>query len=59
MQIAILGVRRNLRDEVERHIRACLGENSTLILRQYSVDEPRYNPVPPDTAAAFVMEAIL
>lgn len=55
MEIAILGYRREMRDEVERHIRGCLGENSPFILRQYGMDEPKYNPVPPDTAAAFVI----
>lgn len=55
MQIAILGSRRNLRDEVERQVRACLAEGSPLILRQYGMDEPRYNAAPAELAAAFVI----
>lgn len=55
MQIAILGYQRSLRDEVERHIRSCLDENSVFIIRQYGLDEPMYNPAPPDLAAVFAI----
>jgi len=42
-----------MREEVERHIRGCLGENGSIILRHYGVGEPKYNPAPADIAAAF------
>jgi len=55
MQIAILGYRRNQRNEVEKHIRRCLGNGSPYTIRQYSLDEPVHNPVPPDAAAVFAI----
>jgi hypothetical protein len=38
MQIAILGYRRNLRDEVESCIRDCLNDDSNITLRQYALE---------------------
>jgi len=55
MQIAIFGNRRSHRDEVERYIRKCLGEDSPYELRQYNLEEPRFNPTPEGLAAAFVI----
>jgi|GEM_PF-1770996 len=55
MQIAILGYRRNQRNEVEKHIRACLGSGSPHAIRQYSLDEPGHNPAPPDAAVVFAI----
>lgn len=55
MEIAILGYRRDRRDEVEKHLCACLGPNPRLLPRQYGMEEPACNPAPPDTAAAFVI----
>jgi len=54
-QIAIFGSRREHREEVERHILACLGESDAIVLRQYGMDEPRCNPALPNLAAAFVI----
>jgi hypothetical protein len=53
-QIAILGFRRKLRDEVEQSISDCL-EDAGITLQKYHLDEPVYNPVPPGIIAAFVI----
>jgi DNA-binding NarL/FixJ family response regulator len=55
MQIAILGYRRNLREEVERLILTCMVPSSDIILCKYGMDEPSHNPAPPDVGAAFVI----
>ena len=55
MEIAILGYRRNLREDVARQIIACLEKTADITLRQYGLDEPIYNPMPPETGAAFVI----
>ena len=56
MEIAILGYRRELRNELEAQLRICLGENARYTPKQYGMDEPVYNRDPPeDTAAAFII----
>ncbi len=55
MEIAILGYRRERRDEVEAQLRACLGRASLILLRQYGMDEPLYNLMPKETAAVFLI----
>jgi Response regulator containing CheY-like receiver domain and AraC-type DNA-binding domain len=56
MEIAILGYRRELRNELEAQLRICLGDDTRYTPKQYGMDEPVYNRDPPeDTAAAFVI----
>jgi len=55
MEIAILGYRRERRDEVEEALRFCLGRDAPIRLRQYGMEEPLYNPAPEETAAVFVI----
>lgn len=55
MEIAILGYRRERRDEVEEGLRFCLGRDSPILLRQYGMEEPLYNDVPKETVAAFII----
>lgn len=56
MDIAVLGYRRERRNDLEGHIVVCLGDNSPYTVRQYGMDEPVYNrEPPPNTACAFVI----
>ncbi|HHV12892.1 MAG TPA: hypothetical protein GXX75_21690 [Clostridiales bacterium] len=55
MEIAILGYQRKRRDDVEGNLRACLGEDSPVLLRQYGMEEPLYNPAPEQIAVVFII----
>ncbi len=55
MEIAVLGYRRELRNEVERYLRAYLDADGAPTTRQYGLDEPVYNAAPQDIVAAFVI----
>ena len=55
MEISILGYRRKMHEDVQRSILECLEDTADITLRQYGLDEPAYNPAPPEVGAAFVI----